>query len=52
VIAANLLRDDFNSRAAQGPEFGEELTAAVGGLFFEAGRFEKGKLAEGLHHLR
>jgi len=42
----------LHNRAVAEPFFGEEFAAAIGWLFFEAGRFEECEFAQRLDHPR
>jgi hypothetical protein len=52
MIAAVILLEHVHNAAAQEPLIGEEATTAVGGRFFEAGRFEKRQFAQKIQHAR
>ena len=52
MIAAVFLPENLRNRAVVEPFFREEFAAAVGWLFFQAGRFEERQFAQRLHHLR
>ena len=52
MIAAVALLDDLDDGAVAQPLFRQEFAAAVGGLFFEAGRFQQSKFPQRFHHLR
>ena len=51
LIAAKLLRDSFDACAALLPFRGENVTATVSWLFFEAGRLRKNEPLESGEHL-
>ena len=52
MIAAMALLEYLDPGAAEHPFVGEVIAAAIGGLLFEAGRFNERKLAQTLQHLR
>jgi hypothetical protein len=52
MIAAMLLRDTLDAHASFAPFFRDEAAAAIGGIFFKAGRFRKNKPAQSGEHLR
>ena len=52
MIAAVLLPDDLGNCSVAEPFSCKEFAAAVGRLFFHAGRFEHGQFAQRLQHLR
>jgi hypothetical protein len=52
MIAAMLLAEHLDERAAQQPFVREKATAAVGAFFIQAGRFQERELLEDFQHVR
>jgi len=51
MIAAVLLLKDLDDCSAPEPFVGEMMATAVGGFFFEAGRFQDRQVTQGVQHL-
>ncbi len=52
VIASVSLLDDVHSCSAKQPFVREKTSAAISVILFQAGRFDEGELAQGVHHPR